>query len=264
MDTIEMIAAVEQIVREKGIDREYMFEAIEAALAVAYKKNAALKGADIKVESFIRLVKGETATDDKSEISLLTRLMVAAGGGGSSEDGGTGGYAGNETSAGSGTPTAADYEGVGATSGNIKTKNGYTYTIAAYESGDVNVEIEYENGTLGIGGKADYLGAGAGGAGYIGGSASHSSNAGGGGGLSYVYTGSVINNATASKVFEFYEENIKNSNEIAKLYNFVDSTWENIEISNIQVLAGNSPDIPEPFAYAGDNNNGYARIKKID
>ena len=50
MDTIEMIAAVEQIVKEKGIDREYMFEAIEAALAVAYKKNSALRGADIKVE----------------------------------------------------------------------------------------------------------------------------------------------------------------------------------------------------------------------
>lgn len=50
MNTAELIGAISQLEREKGIDKEYLFEAIEAALAVAYKKNVALHGADVKVE----------------------------------------------------------------------------------------------------------------------------------------------------------------------------------------------------------------------
>lgn len=50
MDALELIVAIGQIEKEKGIDKEYMFQAIEAALAVAYKKSSGLHGADIKVE----------------------------------------------------------------------------------------------------------------------------------------------------------------------------------------------------------------------
>ena len=35
----EFIKAVDAIVKEKNIDREYVFEAMELALATAYKKN---------------------------------------------------------------------------------------------------------------------------------------------------------------------------------------------------------------------------------
>ena len=50
MDQKELMGALNQLEKEKGIDKEYMIEAIETALAIAYKKNSALHGADIKVE----------------------------------------------------------------------------------------------------------------------------------------------------------------------------------------------------------------------
>ena len=49
MNNQELIAALDQLEKEKGIDKEYMMEAIEAALAIAYKKSYALHGAEIKV-----------------------------------------------------------------------------------------------------------------------------------------------------------------------------------------------------------------------
>ena len=39
MNSKEFIKAVDLIVKEKGIDREIVFEAMELALATAYKKN---------------------------------------------------------------------------------------------------------------------------------------------------------------------------------------------------------------------------------
>ena len=39
MNSKEFIKAVDAIVKEKGIDREVVFEAMELALASAYKKN---------------------------------------------------------------------------------------------------------------------------------------------------------------------------------------------------------------------------------
>ena len=39
MNSKEFIKAVDLIVKEKGIDRELVFEAMELALATAYKKN---------------------------------------------------------------------------------------------------------------------------------------------------------------------------------------------------------------------------------
>ena len=50
MDNHELLAALTMLEKEKGINREYMFEAIETALAIAYKKSSAgMKGADIVV-----------------------------------------------------------------------------------------------------------------------------------------------------------------------------------------------------------------------
>ena len=50
MDNHELLAALTMLEKEKGISREYMFEAIETALAIAYKKSSAgMKGADIVV-----------------------------------------------------------------------------------------------------------------------------------------------------------------------------------------------------------------------
>lgn len=50
MDNRELITAIELLEKEKGISKEYMFEAIETALAIAYKKSlTGMKGADIVV-----------------------------------------------------------------------------------------------------------------------------------------------------------------------------------------------------------------------
>ena len=50
MDNQELIAAVNMLEKEKGIDREYMMSAIETALAIAYRKSSTeLKDADVVV-----------------------------------------------------------------------------------------------------------------------------------------------------------------------------------------------------------------------
>ncbi len=50
MDNMELITAVNMLEKEKGIDREYMMNAIETALAIAYKKSSLeLKDCDIVV-----------------------------------------------------------------------------------------------------------------------------------------------------------------------------------------------------------------------
>ena len=51
MDNMELIAAVNMLEKEKGIDREYMMNAIETALAIAYRKSSLeLKDADVVVK----------------------------------------------------------------------------------------------------------------------------------------------------------------------------------------------------------------------
>ena len=50
MDNKELLVSLKLLEKEKGIDQEYMISAIEAALAIAYKKSIkGLKGADVKV-----------------------------------------------------------------------------------------------------------------------------------------------------------------------------------------------------------------------
>ena len=51
MDNKELLISLKLLEKEKGIDQEYMISAIEAALAIAYKKSMkGLRGADVKVE----------------------------------------------------------------------------------------------------------------------------------------------------------------------------------------------------------------------
>ncbi len=80
MNSKEFLAAVEFIVKEKGIDKEVVFQAMELALATAYKKNfnsltnskifIDRNTGDIKVYSYITVVddpKDEEELDDESE-----------------------------------------------------------------------------------------------------------------------------------------------------------------------------------------------------
>lgn len=216
----------------------------------------------------IRLLRGETATDATSEASLLTRIAVAAGGGGSSKENGKGGYAGNNVSAQDGstnaTVTVDRPVGKGANANAIVTKNGFVDEFGNLD----DVETAYEHGILGIGGKADFLGAGAGGAGLIGGSAAHNQYAGGGGGLSYVYSNRLLNNSTYQEIWNYYQESFQNNINLVNLRttdyygNFI---WDNIYISNIEIKRGNDNSIPKVLEYINETRvgNGYVRIKKL-
>ena len=72
MNSKEFLRAVDNIVKEKGIDKEVVFEAMELALTSAYKKNFNSKTnvkvlinrdtGDIKVYSYLTVV-----DDDKFE-----------------------------------------------------------------------------------------------------------------------------------------------------------------------------------------------------
>ena len=74
MNGKEFIKAVDGIVKEKGIDREIVFESMELALATAYKKNfnsltnskilIDRETGDIKVYSYKTVVPDEMATDE--------------------------------------------------------------------------------------------------------------------------------------------------------------------------------------------------------
>ena len=132
-----------------------------------------------------------------------------------------------------------------------------------------DVETAYEHGILGIGGKADFLGAGAGGAGLIGGSAAHNQYAGGGGGLSYVYSNRLLNNSTYQEIWNYYQESFQNNINLVNLRttdyygNFI---WDNISISNIEIKRGNDNSIPKALEYINETRvgNGYVRIKKLN
>ena len=59
MDSVELIEALEQIEKEKGIDKEVIFEAIETSLVSACKKNYA-NVQNIKVDMNRENLDGET------------------------------------------------------------------------------------------------------------------------------------------------------------------------------------------------------------
>ena len=74
MNGKEFIKAVDAIVKEKGIEREVVFEAMEQALATAYKKNfnsltnskilIDRNSGDIKVYSYKKVVPDEMDTEE--------------------------------------------------------------------------------------------------------------------------------------------------------------------------------------------------------
>src|SRR2546425_8793267 len=77
----ELISVIEQIGREKGIDKEILFEALESALLSASRKSLGpadnvrmhidRKSGDLRVYCRKKVV--EEVTDDKHEISLADR-----------------------------------------------------------------------------------------------------------------------------------------------------------------------------------------------
>lgn len=76
MNGKEFIKAVDLIEKEKGIDREIVFEAMENALMAAYKRSTGIqnsrvlidkKSGDIKVYSFITVVADEKENDEESD-----------------------------------------------------------------------------------------------------------------------------------------------------------------------------------------------------
>ena len=77
MNSKEFLKAVDFIVKEKGIERELVFEAMELALATAYKKNfdsltnskvlIDRNTGDIKVYSYITVVPDEQEDDEESD-----------------------------------------------------------------------------------------------------------------------------------------------------------------------------------------------------
>ncbi|MBE6151378.1 MAG: transcription termination/antitermination protein NusA [Firmicutes bacterium] len=77
MNSKEFIKAVDLIVKEKGIDRELVFEAMELALATAYKKNfdsltnskimINRETGEIKVYSYLTVVEDEDPNDEESD-----------------------------------------------------------------------------------------------------------------------------------------------------------------------------------------------------
>ena len=76
MNGKEFIKAVDLIEKEKGIDREIVFEAMENALMAAYKRSTGIqnsrvlidkKSGDIKVYSFITVVEDEKENDEESD-----------------------------------------------------------------------------------------------------------------------------------------------------------------------------------------------------
>ena len=78
MNSKEFLKAVENIVKEKGIDKEIVFEAMELALTSAYKKNFNSKTnvkvlinretGDIKVYSYLTVVSDDKLEDYPDEI----------------------------------------------------------------------------------------------------------------------------------------------------------------------------------------------------
>ncbi len=219
--------------------------------------------------SDVRLLKGEPEDVE----SLLTRIIVAAGGGGSSKANGTrygtGGAGGNFSRGINGTSVGVNQLLVGKGALDSAISVGYdTYTKA---DGNIQSIPESEKGDLGQGGSVDFDGAGAGGAGYFGGSAAHDEYAGGGGGLSYVYRNetNVIEGRRLplKTLFEGkYDEGI-----IEAIVPYVNTNgrWRTITYESFEVKRGNET-MRNPLEYkatstmTGNKGNGIVIIKKID
>lgn len=86
MNGKEFIKAVDLVEKEKGIDREIIFEAMENALMAAYKRNTGItnskvvidkKTGDIKVFSYLTVVEDVNPDDEESDdIDLDTQISL--------------------------------------------------------------------------------------------------------------------------------------------------------------------------------------------
>ncbi len=86
MNGKEFIKAVDLVEKEKGIDRDIIFEAMENALMAAYKKDTGIqnskvvidkKTGDIKVYSYITVVEDEDPDDlERDDIDLDTEISL--------------------------------------------------------------------------------------------------------------------------------------------------------------------------------------------
>lgn len=85
MNGKEFIKAVDLVEKEKGIDREIIFEAMENALMAAYKKNTGItnskvvidkKTGDIKVYSYLTVVADENDDPEADDIDLDTEISL--------------------------------------------------------------------------------------------------------------------------------------------------------------------------------------------
>lgn len=216
----------------------------------------------------VRLLKA----DSQDSASLLTRIIVAAGGGGNSKaKEGYGGFGGDSYSGENGisvAPLSPSRVGLGAT--NTSILNGYLDYTDNTQSPAVKRDIpESEKGGFGKGGTVDFDGAGAGGSGYFGGSASHDENAGGGGGISYIYNNQ---NCTIdgdkyplrSIVAENYDEKVLN--EI--LLFAQEARWKAIDSTSATKYIKGNEEMPKGIDFEGaktmygNKGNGYAIIKK--
>ena len=218
--------------------------------------------------SDIRLVKGDNDNDWSDTTSLLTRIMVAAGGGGSSLTNGFGGF-GGQSDGGNLSISNISNRGLKPDTTSIITYNGYTDSLTGVDPiTGLPLQASYENGGLGIGGRADYLGAGAGGSGFFGGSASHNQNAGGGGGLSYVYGTSLSSSNPSRIVWQTYQSSYEALSSSIYTGNSFSGKWANVKIKDIEYKAGNDNTIPNPLLFLGTSTlegnlgNGFIRIKE--
>jgi N utilization substance protein A len=81
MNSSEFIKAVDNIVKEKGIDRDVVFDAMELALTSAYKKNFNAKTnvkviidrdtGEIKVYSYLTVVADDKMTKEEYEDKFI-------------------------------------------------------------------------------------------------------------------------------------------------------------------------------------------------
>ena len=86
MNGKEFIKAVDLVEKEKGIDREIIFEAMENALMAAYKRNTGIqnskvvinkKTGDIKVYSYLTVVEDDDPNDfEREDIDLDTEISL--------------------------------------------------------------------------------------------------------------------------------------------------------------------------------------------
>lgn len=79
VDSSELIIALDELEKEKGIKKEYVLESIEAALVTAYKRNFDVNSDNVKItlnketgetHVYEELEVVENVEDDKTQISL--------------------------------------------------------------------------------------------------------------------------------------------------------------------------------------------------